>query len=45
MSKIYADNSLTIGHTPLVKLNRVTDGAAATVLAKIEGRKIGRAHV
>ncbi len=38
MSKIYADNSLTIGHTPLVKLNRVTDGAAATVLAKIEGR-------
>jgi cysteine synthase A len=38
MSKIYADNSLTIGHTPLVKLNRVTDGAGATVLAKIEGR-------
>ena len=32
MSKIYADNSLTIGHTPLVKLNRVTDGAGATVL-------------
>lgn len=34
----FEDNSLTIGHTPLVKLNRVTDGAEATVLAKIEGR-------
>jgi cysteine synthase A len=38
MSNIYADNSLTIGRTPLVKLNRITDGAKATVLAKIEGR-------
>ena len=38
MPHIYADNSLTIGRTPLVKLNRVTDGAGATVLAKIEGR-------
>jgi len=35
---IYQDNSLTIGKTPLVKLNRVVDGAGATVLAKIEGR-------
>jgi cysteine synthase len=35
---IYQDNSLAIGRTPLVKLNRVTDGAKATVLAKIEGR-------
>jgi len=36
--KVYADNSLTIGRTPLVRLNRVTDGAKATILAKIEGR-------
>ena len=35
---IYSDNSQSIGHTPLVRLNRVTDGAGATVLAKIEGR-------
>ena len=35
---IYQDNSLSIGRTPLVKLNRIVDGAPATVLAKIEGR-------
>jgi len=38
MSKIYSDNSQSIGNTPLVKLNKVTQGAKATVLAKIEGR-------
>jgi cysteine synthase A len=38
MKKIYEDNSLSIGNTPLVKLKRITDGAQATVLAKIEGR-------
>jgi cysteine synthase A len=38
MSRWFKDNSLSIGHTPLVQLNRVTDGAQATVLAKIEGR-------
>jgi len=38
MANIYADNSFSIGRTPLIKLNRVTDGAKATVLAKIEGR-------
>lgn len=38
MSNVYADNSLSIGRTPLIKLNRVTEGAKATVLAKIEAR-------
>ncbi len=35
---IYTDNSLSIGRTPLVRLNRIADGAPATILAKIEGR-------
>jgi cysteine synthase len=35
---IFQDNSFSIGRTPLVKLNRVTDGAHAIVLAKVEGR-------
>jgi cysteine synthase A len=35
---VFADNSLSIGRTPLVRLNRVTDGAPVTLLAKIEGR-------
>ena len=38
MAKIYSDNSLAIGNTPLVKLNSVTQNCKATVLAKIEGR-------
>jgi cysteine synthase A len=36
--RVYEDNSFSIGRTPLVRLNRVTDGARATVLAKVEGR-------
>lgn len=35
---IYQDNSFSIGRTPLVKLNRVVNGAQATILAKVEGR-------
>lgn len=38
MSRIYLDNSQSIGNTPLVRLNHVTKGAKATVLAKVEGR-------
>lgn len=38
MSNWFEDNAQSIGNTPLIKLNRITDGAAATVLAKIEGR-------
>ncbi len=35
---IFNDNSLSIGRTPLVRINRLTEGLGATVLAKIEGR-------
>lgn len=35
---LFNDNSLSIGRTPLVRLNRVTEGLPVTVLAKIEGR-------
>ena len=38
MANIYQDNSFSIGRTPLVRLNRLTAGLRATVLAKIEGR-------
>jgi len=38
MKKIFQDNSRTIGNTPLVKLNRITDDANATVVAKLESR-------
>jgi cysteine synthase len=38
MPRWYEDNSRSIGHTPLVRLNRVIDGAPAIVLGKIEGR-------
>jgi cysteine synthase A len=39
--QIYDDNSLSIGNTPLVRLNRLTQGLGATVAAKIEGRNPG----
>jgi len=38
MSHWYEDNSHSIGQTPLVRLNRIIDGAPVIVLAKIEGR-------
>lgn len=38
MANWFEDNAQSIGNTPLVKLNRITDGAPATILAKIEGR-------
>ncbi|MBF0570320.1 MAG: cysteine synthase A [Candidatus Omnitrophica bacterium] len=36
MGKIYPDITKTIGNTPLVKLNRITEGSEATVVVKIE---------
>ncbi|MGO9121173.1 MAG: cysteine synthase A [Desulfomonilaceae bacterium] len=38
MARIHSDNSLSIGGTPLVRLNRVTAGLPGIVLGKIEGR-------
>jgi cysteine synthase A len=38
MSRIYTDNSLSIGRTPLIRLNRVVAAGGATILGKIEGR-------
>jgi cysteine synthase A len=38
MSKRFPDNVATVGRTPLVRINKMLDGADATVLAKIEGR-------
>jgi cysteine synthase len=38
MARIHEDNAASIGRTPLVRINNLTKGARATVLAKIEGR-------
>ena len=38
MSRIYDDNSRSIGHTPLVRLNRIAQGLDCVLAAKIEGR-------
>ena len=38
MAKWFENNSLSVGRTPLIRLNRVTDGAPALVLGKIEAR-------
>ena len=37
-ARIFDDNSLSIGRTPLVRIRRMAGGLDATVLAKIEGR-------
>jgi cysteine synthase A len=36
MTKIHDNITATIGHTPLVRLNRITKGSQATVIAKLE---------
>ncbi len=36
MARIFKDITETIGHTPLVQLNRLTQGLHATILAKLE---------
>jgi cysteine synthase A len=41
MSKIYRDISETIGHTPLVKLNRIAAGLGAEIVVKLESRNPG----
>ena len=38
MANIFNDNSLSIGRTPLIRINRIAAGLGATILAKIEGR-------
>ena len=38
MGRVFEDNAASIGRTPLVRINHLTQGAHATVLAKIEGR-------
>jgi len=38
MTKFFDDNPLSIGNTPLVRINKMAQGLKATILAKIEGR-------
>jgi len=38
MTKYFNDNSLSIGNTPMVKINKMAQGLKATILGKIEGR-------
>jgi len=38
MARFFEDNSLSIGNTPMVRINRMAKGLKATVLGKIEGR-------
>jgi cysteine synthase A len=41
MTKIYNNVTETIGKTPLIRLNRLTQGTDATVVAKLESRNPG----
>ena len=34
----FEDNTKSIGHTPLIRINRLDARSGATILAKIEGR-------
>jgi len=36
MARIYEDITKTVGHTPLVRINKLTQGVQAAVLAKLE---------
>ncbi|MCX8118469.1 MAG: cysteine synthase A [Desulfobacterota bacterium] len=38
MARFFEDNSLSIGNTPMVRINRMAQGLKATILGKIEGR-------
>jgi cysteine synthase A len=38
MVQVFADNSLSIGGTPMVRINKMAQGLKATILGKIEGR-------
>jgi len=38
MAQYFVDNSLSIGSTPMVRINRMAQGLKATILGKIEGR-------
>ena len=38
MGKYFEDNSFSIGNTPLVKINHMSQGLKATILGKVEGR-------
>jgi cysteine synthase A len=38
VEKIFADNTFSIGKTPLVRINRMAQGLKAVILGKVEGR-------
>jgi putative endonuclease len=42
MSRIYADNSESIGNTPLIRLNRVTEGITNNLERRLEEHRTGR---